>query len=115
MPDLQGHLRRKDGQAPSKYHGKIENLTSKIGDNASVNKDMKTIFKKVGLPEALTFHSSRHTCATLLGFSGVDIQTIQKILGHTKVTTTQIYSEVDEKRMLASIERAKNKQQKEAV
>ena len=99
----------------AKYKGNIENLTSKIGDNASVNKDMKAIFKMVGLPETLTFHSSRHTCATLLGFSGVDIQTIQKILGHTKVTTTQIYSEVDEKRMLASIERAKSNQQKEAV
>ena len=37
---------------------------------------------------------SRHTCATLLVHQGVAITTVQKILGHTSVKTTQIYSEV---------------------
>ena len=40
------------------------------------------------------FHVSRHTCATLLVHQGVAITTVQKLLGHTSVKTTQIYSEV---------------------
>ena len=43
--------------------------------------------------EAL-LHTSRHTFATLLLADGVSITTIQKLLGHTSVKTTQIYSEV---------------------
>lgn len=39
-------------------------------------------------------HTSRHTFATLLLADGVSITTIQKLLGHTSVKTTQIYSEV---------------------
>lgn len=51
----------------------------------------------------ITFHSSRHTCATLLGQKGVDIVTVQKILGHTKLETTQIYREVDRTTLLNSL------------
>jgi len=42
----------------------------------------------------LAFHLARHTCATLLCHQGVPITTVQKILGHAELTTTQIYSEV---------------------
>ncbi|MEO4750381.1 tyrosine-type recombinase/integrase [Phocaeicola vulgatus] len=42
----------------------------------------------------ILFHVSRHTCATLLVHQGVAITTVQKLLGHTSVKTTQIYSEV---------------------
>ena len=39
-------------------------------------------------------YAARHTCATLLIHQGVAITTVQKLLGHTSVKTTQIYSEV---------------------
>lgn len=42
----------------------------------------------------ITYHTARHTCATLLVHQGVPITTVQRILGHTSVRTTQIYSEV---------------------
>ena len=42
----------------------------------------------------MSSHVSRHTCATLLVYQGVAITTVQKLLGHTSVKTTQIYSEV---------------------
>ena len=40
------------------------------------------------------FHVARHTCATLLVHQGVPITTVQKLLGHTSVRTTEVYSEV---------------------
>lgn len=47
-----------------------------------------------GIEKHVTFHMSRHTCATLLITYGVDIYTTSKILGHTSVKTTQIYARV---------------------
>ena len=42
----------------------------------------------------MSSHLARHTCATLLVHQGVPITTVQKLLGHTSVKTTEIYSEV---------------------
>ena len=42
----------------------------------------------------MTFHTARHTCATLLLYRGVSITTVQTVLGHQSVKTTQIYSAV---------------------
>ncbi len=87
-----------DGKAEAmvqKYKGDIGRLTKEIGDNASVNKTLKPILEKVGAESKITFHSSRHTFATLLTQQGVDLPTVQKLLGHQKLQTTQIYSETD--------------------
>lgn len=49
---------------------------------------------KTRIKKHFTFHTARHTCATLLIHQGVAITTVQKLLGHTSVKTTEIYSEV---------------------
>ncbi len=43
------------------------------------------------------FHLARHTCATLLLNSGVDIYTVKEILGHTDIGTTMQYAKVVDK------------------
>ena len=40
-------------------------------------------------------HKLRHTAATLLLHSGVDVRTLQEVLGHDNLNTTQIYTHVD--------------------
>lgn len=67
---------------------------TRIGCNADTNRRLAELQKKAGIKTRTTFHTARHTCATLLCHQGVPITTVQKILGHTKLTTTQLYSEV---------------------
>ena len=48
-----------------------------------------------GITKKVTPHTFRHTIATLLLENGVDIRNIQHLLGHSSVTTTQIYAKVN--------------------
>lgn len=64
-----------------------------------VNVDLKKWAKRAGLEKNLTFHVARHTFATMLISQGADIYVVSKLLGHTKISTTQIYAKVvDESR-----------------
>lgn len=91
-----------------KYKGDIGRLTKEIGDNAGVNRTLKPLLEKAGADLKITFHSSRHTFATLLTQQGVDLTTIQKLLGHQKIQTTQIYSETDKATIAKSLHIKKN-------
>ena len=66
----------------------------RIKTNSTVNKELIRIGKLAGIQKHFSFHSARHTNATLLIYKGVNITTVQKLLGHRNVSTTQIYSEV---------------------
>jgi site-specific recombinase XerD len=67
--------------------------------NEKVNFYLKEIALACGITKNLTFHMARHTFATTVTLSnGVPIETVSKLLGHTKLATTQIYARVlDEK------------------
>ena len=49
------------------------------------------------LAQPISFHLARHTCATLLLNSRVDIYTVKEILGHTDIGTTMQYAKVVDK------------------
>ena len=62
----------------------IQKLVDSINEKSGLNKDH------------LTPHKLRHTSATLMYKAGADIRSLQIILGHTNVSTTQIYTHVDD-------------------
>lgn len=53
--------------------------------------------KKAGITKEITFHSFRHTYATLQLSLGTDLYTISKMLGHREIKTTQVYAKIVDK------------------
>jgi site-specific recombinase XerD len=68
--------------------------------NQKLNSYLKEIADLCGIEKNLTFHLARHTFATTVTLTnGVPIETVSKMLGHSKISTTQIYAKVIERKV----------------
>lgn len=82
-----------------------DNCFFPLPDNSNVNKQLKKICKKAGITKNISFHCARHTNATLLLYNGANITTVQKLLGHRSVKTTQIYSNIMDMTIVRDLEK----------
>ncbi len=71
-----------------------------------VQATMQNLRSRLGLSERATPHALRHSFATHLLGAGADLRSIQELLGHASLSTTQKYTEVDAARLLAAYESA---------
>jgi site-specific recombinase XerD len=75
-----------------------------------MNAYLKEIATLCGIKKELTMHIARHTFATTVTLSnGVPIETVSKMLGHTKLATTQIYAKVLEHKVSEDMQKLKEK------
>ena len=97
-----------------KYEGHVKTEKTKTLfptiSNQKLNSYLKEIEDLCHIKKNLTFHIARHTFAATITLSnGVPIETVSKLLGHTKIATTQIYAKVIERKVSDNIKKLKEK------
>lgn len=70
-----------------------------------LRKKLIGVTKRCGFPDVTSIHSLRHTFASHLVMSGVDLPTVQKLLGHADIQTTMIYSHLAPDHLVAAVEK----------
>jgi integrase/recombinase XerD len=71
----------------------------------SIRARLHKISRQAALTRRITPHMLRHTAATLLIERGVDIRLVQRLLGHSSIATTEIYTHVSDEALRATLER----------
>ncbi len=67
---------------------------------AVIETHLKEWMEAASVDKHITFHCARHTFATTMLTTGVDLYTVSKLLGHSSIATTEIYGKiVDEKKV----------------
>ncbi len=70
----------------------------------SIRKSFVRACKKANL-ENVTIHTLRHTFASHLVMSGVDLKSVQQLLGHSTITTTMIYAHLTPEHLAGTVEK----------
>jgi integrase/recombinase XerD len=72
----------------------------------SVRAKLHRLARRAGLTRRLTPHMLRHTAATLLIETGVDIRIVQRLLGHSSIATTELYTHVSDQALKRTLDKA---------
>ena len=95
---------REDNWTPLfvRFAGKIEEANQGEKMRLSVRSMQNIVYKyakKSGLPIKVSPHTLRHSFATDLLIAGADIRSVQELLGHESIRTTQVYTHVTDRHL----------------
>lgn len=80
-----------------------------LPSNSTVDKRLQRIAQHAGIRKHFSFHSARHTNATLLLMQGVNVTTVQRLLGHKNVKTTMNYCEVINQTIIKELKKCRKR------
>ena len=66
---------------------------------------IRKLSEKIGLKKNISPHTFRHSFATHILENGADLRSIQQMMGHENITTTEIYTHVDTKHLSKVLEK----------
>ncbi len=96
LPEAIELIKKYRGHPMASYTGTVFPIYS----NQATNRYLKVISKMANLNFSLTYHIARHTFATTVTLeNGVPMESVSKMLGHSSIRTTQIYSKVKKKKV----------------
>jgi len=74
-------------------------------ENNRLRKRLMSLTKRCGFPDATKLHTLRHTFASHLVMKGVDLPTVKKLMGHSDIQTTMIYSHLADEHVDRAVEK----------
>lgn len=87
------------------FDGFLFDVERKYKASSLANFYLKKLCKLAGITKPVNWHTSRHTFAVVSIYTGSDIYTVSKLLGHTDVKTTQVYSQLIDSKKVEAVNR----------
>ena len=91
LAEVRVHLKIKKGNEDIIFLNRLGTKLSRI----TIFTIVKTLAEKIGLKKSISPHTFRHSFATHLIEGGADLRAVQEMLGHSSITTTEIYTHLD--------------------